>query len=61
MKFAKTQKSGGGGDSVKSGNTLAVLYASREELFAAAERTLLNTTTITADAPEKRPLIFEVI
>ncbi|MBQ4274465.1 MAG: thymidine phosphorylase, partial [Clostridia bacterium] len=49
------------GDVVKAGDTLAVLYASREELFAAAERTLLNATTITADAPEKRPLIFEVI
>ena len=49
------------GDAVKAGDTLAVLYASREDLFAAAERTLLNATTITADAPEKRPLIFEVI
>ena len=49
------------GDAVKAGDTLAVLYASREELFAAAERTLLNSTTITADAPEKRPLIFETI
>ena len=49
------------GDAVKAGDTLAVLYASREELFDAAERTLLNATTITTDAPEKRPLIFEVI
>ena len=49
------------GDAVKSGDTLAVLYASREELFDAAERTLLNATTITAEAPEKRPLIFETI
>ena len=49
------------GDAVKAGDTLAVLFASREELFDAAERTLLNATTITADAPEKRPLIFEVI
>ena len=49
------------GDAVKAGDTLAVLYASREELFDAAERTLLNATTITAEAPEKRPLIFEVI
>ena len=49
------------GDAVKAGDTLAVLYASREELFAAAERTLLNATTITAEAPEMRPLIFEVI
>ena len=49
------------GDAVKAGDTLAILYASREELFDAAERTLLNATTITAEAPEKRPLIFEVI
>ena len=49
------------GDAVKAGDTLAVLYASREELFDAAERTLLNATTITTDAPEKRPLIFEII
>ena len=49
------------GDAVKAGDTLAVLYASREELFDAAERTLLNATTITADAPEKRSLIFETI
>ena len=49
------------GDAVKAGDTLAVLYASREELFDAAERTLLNATTIKAEAPEKRPLIFEVI
>ena len=49
------------GDAVKAGDTLAILYASREELFDAAERTLLNATTITADAPEKRPLIFEII
>ena len=49
------------GDAVKAGDTLAILYASREELFDAAERTLLNATTITAEAPEKRPLIFEII
>ena len=49
------------GDAIKAGDTLAVLYASRQELFDAAERTLLNATTITADAPEKRPLIFETI
>ena len=49
------------GDFVNAGDTLAVLYASREELFDAAERTLLNATTITAEAPEKRPLIFETI
>ncbi len=49
------------GDAIKAGDTLAVLYASREDLFDAAERTLLAATTITPEAPEKRPLIFETI
>ena len=49
------------GDFVNAGDTLAVLYTSNEALLDAAERTLLNATTITAEAPEKRPLIFEII
>ena len=49
------------GDYVNAGDTLAVLYTSNEALLDAAERTLLNATTITAEAPKKRPLIFEVI
>ena len=49
------------GDYVNAGDTLAVLYTSNEALLDAAERTLLSATTITAEAPEKRPLIFETI
>ena len=49
------------GDYVNAGDTLAVLYTSNPSLLDAAERTLLNATTITAEAPEMRPLIFEVI
>ena len=49
------------GDAVKAGDTLAVLYTSNQSLLDAAERTLLNATTITAEAPEMRPLIFETI
>ena len=49
------------GDYVNAGDTLAVLYTSNTSLLDAAERTLLDATTITAEAPEKRPLIFEVI
>ena len=49
------------GDYVNAGDTLAVLYTSNASLLDAAERTLLNATTITAEAPEKRPLIFETI
>ena len=49
------------GDAVQAGDTLAILYASREDLFDAAERTLLSATQIIPEAPEARPLIFEVI
>ena len=49
------------GDYVSTGDTLAILYTSNASLLDAAERTLLNATTITTEAPEKRPLIFEVI
>ena len=49
------------GDYVNAGDTLAVLYTSNESLLDAAERTLLNATTITAEAPDVRPLIFEII
>ena len=49
------------GDYVNAGDTLAVLYTSNEALLDAAERTLLNATTITAEAPDVRPLIFEII
>ena len=49
------------GDYVNAGDTIAVLYTSNASLLDAAERTLLGATTITAEAPEKRPLIFEVI
>ena len=49
------------GDYVNAGDTLAVLYTSNASLLDAAERTLLNATTITAEAPDVRPLIFEVI
>ena len=49
------------GDYVSTGDTLAVLYTSNASLLDAAERTLLNATTITAEAPDVRPLIFEVI
>ena len=49
------------GDYVNAGDTLAVLYTSNASLLDAAERTLLNATTITAEAPDVRPLIFEII
>ena len=49
------------GDYVKKGAPIATLYASREELFAASEARLLAATEIGASAPEKRPLIFDVL
>ena len=49
------------GDYVKAGDPIATLYASREALFAASEARLLGATEIGDAAPEKRPLIFEVL
>ena len=49
------------GDYVNAGDTLAVLYTSNASLLDAAEQTLLAATKITPEAPEARPLIFEVI
>ena len=49
------------GDYVREGETIAVLYASREALLAAAEETLLTATEIGDQSPKARPLIFDVI
>ena len=49
------------GDAVRKGDVIATLYASDEELFAAAEQTMLAATEISDTAPAPRPLIFEVV
>ena len=49
------------GDFVNAGDPIATLYASDESRFAASEARLLAATEIGDTAPEKRPLIFEVI
>lgn len=49
------------GDSVKKGESIAILYASDASRFPAAENTLLGATVIGEKAPQKRPLLlFEV-
>ena len=49
------------GDFVKKGETLAVLYANRKELFVKAEEILLASTVICDDKPVERPLILDRI
>lgn len=49
------------GDAVRAGETLAILCASDEKKFAAAEARFLEATTIGAQKPEERPLIFATV
>lgn len=46
------------GDVVKAGETIAVLYASKAELFAAAEERYQKAITIGAAAPQEKPLVL---
>lgn len=46
------------GDFVKAGDPIATLYTCDESRFAAAEKRLLDATTIGDEKPEERPLIF---
>lgn len=46
------------GDRIGKGDILAVLYASREELFPAAEQKFLNAVRISDERPQKQPLIY---
>lgn len=46
------------GDYVRAGDPIATLYTCDESRFAAAERRLLDATTIGDEKPEDRPLIF---
>ncbi len=46
------------GDRVDVGDTVAVLYANDEKLFAAAEKKLLDSTEIRTEEPQKRPLVL---
>ncbi len=46
------------GDRVSRGDVLAVLYASRKELFADAERKLREAIRLSENAPQRKPLIY---
>ena len=46
------------GDFVKAGDPIATLYTCDESRFGAAEKRLLDATTIGDERPEERPLIF---
>jgi len=46
------------GDRVKKGDVLAVLYASREELFPAAEEKLLASYVVGAEPAEEKKLVY---
>ena len=46
------------GDWVEAGDVLAVLYASKEELFYSAERKLIEAIVMSGEPPVKKPLIY---
>jgi pyrimidine-nucleoside phosphorylase len=49
------------GDFVRAGEPIATLYSDSEKGFAAAEERLLNATVISSVAPEKLPLVLDVV
>ncbi|MBQ4327756.1 MAG: thymidine phosphorylase [Clostridia bacterium] len=49
------------GDFVKAGQPLAILHASKESLFDAAERKLLDALTFSEEKPEKQKLIYATL
>ena len=49
------------GQKVEEGETIAVLYTSVEELFAASEEEFLKAVTISGKKPEEEPLIYAIV
>lgn len=49
------------GDFVKAGQPIAILHASKESLFDAAERKLLDALTFSEEKPEKQKLIYATL
>ena len=49
------------GDYVHEGEDIAVLYSNSQSSFEAAEERLLSATEISDAAPEKEPLIYDII
>jgi len=46
------------GDKISRGDTIAMLFANDEKLFAAAEKKLVDSTEIRPEKPTKRPLVL---
>ena len=46
------------GDYVKTGDVLATMYTSKEELFADAEKRYVSALTFAKEKPAENPLIF---
>ena len=49
------------GDFVKEGDEIAVLYSEKQSGFAAAAEKLLSATEICVNAPNKQPLILDIV
>ena len=49
------------GDYVEAGQPLAILHASRESLFASAERKFLDALTLSDNKPEEQKLIYATL
>ena len=49
------------GDPVRAGETIGVLYASREELLEPAAKKFLSACAIEKERPEPEPLIYEMV
>ncbi len=49
------------GDFVKVGDPIAILYSDREGCFTAAEERILQATQLGEEAPQKQPLILDVV
>ena len=46
------------GDCVEKGDVLAIMYASKQELFAAAEEKYLSAVTIGSENVQRKPLVY---
>lgn len=49
------------GDHVSKGDVIATMYSSDASAFASSRKKFLESTTIGADAPVKRPLILDIV
>ena len=49
------------GDKVEKGDTIAILYTSKEHRFAAAAKRLIDATHIGSSKPDDAPLIYDIV